>query len=103
MNFNLDCRGFRKYLIKEQTRDELRGKQYVFRFKNGYGASVVKGCGTYGSSQDLWELGVLRFNNDGISYSLDYSTKIINDVIGYQTDKQIRKLLWRIKWLRKHT
>lgn len=100
MNFNLDCKGFEKYLIKRY--DNFFGTHYVFKFKNNYGASVVKGIYAYGGSQDLWGLAVIRFSDDGHSCVIDYNTKIADDIVGYQTDKMIRKLLRRIKWLRKH-
>ena len=100
MNFILNCKGFEKYLIKRY--DDFIGRHYVFKFKNNYGASVIKGIYTYGGSQDFWELAIIRFSDDGRSYHLDYDTKITDDVIGYQTDKMIRKLLRRIKWLKKH-
>lgn len=100
MNFNLDSKGFEKYLIERH--DDFIGRHYVFKFKNNYGASVIKGIDTYGGPQDLWELAVIRFSDDGHSYYLDYNTKITDEVVGYQTDKMIRKLLRRIKWLRKH-
>lgn len=93
------------YILKHNFQDDLikmrprsiGGIQYVFRFKNGYGASVVKGEGSYGGEQDLWELAVLKF--DGDEYDLDYDTEITNDVEGYLTDEDVGDLLRRIKAL----
>ena len=66
-NLNLNYEGFEEYLIERtdsSTRIGLRklpGVQYVFRFENNYGASVVKRLGSYGYDQDLWDLAVIRF------------------------------------------
>ena len=98
MNFYLNHEGFNNYLLGKGLVDG--GIHYVFRFENGYGASVIKAYWTYGGMKDLWELAVIRFfgkgNND---YELDYFTEITDDVCGYETDDGIRKLLARIKAL----
>ena len=76
------------------------GIHYVFRFENGYGASVVKGPRTYGGPQDLWELAVIEFFGERtMNYELVYDTEITDDVCGYETDDGIRELLARIKAL----
>ena len=99
MNFNLNYEGFEDYLVEKKPMN-VCGIDYVFRFENGYGASVIKAYWTYGGPQDLWELSVIRFfgkeNND---YELDYFTEITDDACGYETDDGIRKLLARIKAL----
>lgn len=97
MNFNLNYEGFEKYLNKKY--DNFTGIHYVFKFENGYGASVIKGPFTYGGPQDLWELAVLSFGRDD-ECSLEYGTEITDDVIGYQTNEEILDLLNRIKELK---
>ncbi len=62
MNLNLNCEEFKDNLFKAKFLFD--GAQYIFRFPNNYGASVVKHLGSYGSSEDLWELAVLRFEGD---------------------------------------
>lgn len=48
LNFVLDCKEFDDYLVDtyEDAILDYRGVHYIFRFDNGYGASVVK---MYGS------------------------------------------------------
>ena len=66
-NFNLNYESFEEYLVERidsSTRVCFRkqpGVQYIFRFENNYGASVVKRLGSYGYDQDLWDLAVIRF------------------------------------------
>ena len=69
------------------------GIQKVYKFPNGYGASVIKHKGSYGYSKGLWELAVL---NEG---ELCYDTEITNDVIGYLNDPEVDRYLRRINQL----
>ena len=97
MNLNLNHEGFETYLVK---RHELyHGIQYIFRFENNYGASVVKHFGSYGHEDDLWELAVIKFDAETGEWNLTYDTEITDDVLGCQTDEEIRDLLKRIKEL----
>lgn len=59
MNFNLQLNyeGFEEYYITHGPK--LDGIQYIFRFENDYGASVVKFKSTFGYKSDLWELAVI--------------------------------------------
>lgn len=80
---------------------ELADKhQYLFRFGNDYGASVVKGPGTYGYDKGLWELAVVWWRGD--EYQLDYDTPITGDVEGYLTVDDVKNLLEKIKKLEGH-
>ena len=82
----------------EGTYDYPTGVQYVFRFDNGYGASVVKHFGSYGRDEDLWELAVVEFPRDGSeTYYLCYSTAITDDVMGWLNDERVREILNEIK------
>lgn len=58
--------------------DLLKG-QYIFKFENGFGASVIRGTGTYGGDEGLYELAVLKFSENGYDYTLDKTTGIISD------------------------
>ena len=52
--------------------------QTVYKFPNGYGASVIE---IYYYEEDYIEIAVLYFDDEG-KYHLDYSTPITDDVIG---------------------
>lgn len=68
------------------------GTQRLYRFPNGYGASVVHHAYSYGQ-----EMAVLKF--DGDEWDLTYETPITNDVIGHLSDGEVERLLDRIKAL----
>lgn len=93
MDLNLNMEKFKDYLFKAQFLFD--GAQYVFRFPNNYGASIVKHFGSYGGKDDLWELAVLRF--DGDDWRLTYDTEITDDVLGYLSNQDVLDLLQRIQ------
>lgn len=86
----------KKDLLKE--RELLNGEQKIYKFKNGYGASVIKNSMSYGNEVGLWELAVVTFDNDN-NFKLCYDTEITDDVIGYLTESQVDDLLERIESL----
>ena len=69
------------------------GIQKVYKFPNGYGASVIRHKGSYGYSKGLWELAVL---NEG---ELCYDTEITDDVLGHLNDPEVDRYLRRIQQL----
>lgn len=78
----------------------LDGIQHIYRFANGYGASVIRHKFSKGYSDNLWELAVIRFDGPDIwDWSLDYETPIAEDVIGDRTDVEIDMLLKEIMGL----
>jgi hypothetical protein len=72
--------------------------QKLYRFANGYGASVVKGEHTYGGDENLWELAVITFKTDG-EYNLCYTTPITSDVEGHLADDAVEELLAKVEAL----
>ena len=72
--------------------------QKVYRFKNNYGASVVKGEHTYGGNEGLWELAVIVFDTSG-GFNLCYTTPITQDVEGHLSDDAVEELLTKIEAL----
>jgi hypothetical protein len=67
-------------------------------FPNGYGASVIRGEGTYGGDQGLYELAVISGSEEK-GWSLCYSTPITDDVIGYLEPDAVTDLLGQIEAL----
>ena len=94
MTYDLKFKDFDANLIA--SRHIHGGIGHVFKFDNGYGASVVKHLFSYGGSQNLWELAVIRFDDAG-DWRLTYDTEITSDVEGYLTDEMVHDLLERIK------
>jgi len=82
-----------KYLA--ETNEVYGGIQRIYHFPNGYGASVIRHNGSYGSAQGLWELAVL----DSDTNEITYNTSISNDVIGYLNDEQVILKLNEIRGL----
>lgn len=101
MNLKLNYEGFEKDLEYDIYHNDLNGIQYVFRFRNDYGASVIKSEHSYGHEKDLWlRLAVIKFYGPGKrQWYLIYNTPIMDDVIGNLTDEEIRDLLKKIKEL----
>ncbi len=97
MNLKLNCGDFEKYLLK--TNYYANGIQYLFRFENNYGASVIKNDMSYGHISDLWELAVAIFV-DG-DWDLCYGTPITDDVLGTLTNDEVLDILAKIKSLEK--
>lgn len=87
-----------KYECYKHGQSGFGGQQYLFKFENNYGASVVSGFGSYTNGDNPYELAVIQFIDDD-KYNLDYSTPITDDVIGYQTVDGINELLDKIKAL----
>lgn len=67
--------------------------QHIYRFSNGYGASVIQNRYSYGHEYGLYELAVLK---DG---GLCYSTPIISDVVGYLPADKVVEYLRQIEEL----
>jgi hypothetical protein len=97
MNLVLHHEGFESYLVEKRPLDG--GVQYVFRFENNYGASVVKTHYSYGHNANMWELAVIEFYEGSDEWGLTYSTPISDDVEGYLTDGDVQNLLAKIKEL----
>ena len=67
------------------------GAQRLFRFPNGLGASVVQHAYSYGGSDGLWEVAVIKWGEAG--FRLTYDTPITDDVLGYLTDEEVDETL----------
>ncbi len=80
-----------KYPYQRSWVKIAKNDQWIFKFDNGFGASVIRGPDSYGGSEGLFELGVL-----GIDGHLTYETPITNDVIGHLTVDAVNEFLDRI-------
>ena len=65
--------------------------QIIFKFPNGYGASLIRGKYTYGGPEGLYEIAVVKWDNEG--YYIDYSTVITDDVMGYVEPNNVIEIL----------
>jgi len=76
-------------------RDLNGGTQVLYRFDNGYGASLIRGgLYTYGDA----ELAVIKYYGDGQEdFKLCYTTPVTDDVLGYLTEGDVLRYLWDIK------
>lgn len=86
-------------IIEREHPAGMGGVQKVYRFDNGYGASVVKTPFSYGGEIGLWELAVLAFT--GEDYKLTYATPIASDVLGRLHESDVEETLEAIKALPK--
>lgn len=77
------------------------GVQKLFKFENGYGASVVSHEFSYGGDEGLWELAVvLVYENEGrLLWKLVYYTPITEDVLGWLTWEEVEETLKQIEEL----
>lgn len=101
MNLKLKCGGFKNNIV-EMTNYNSRfggGVQYIFRFDNKYGASVIKRLGSFGAKYNRWELAVLIFTEDGAHY-ITYNTPITDDVLEDLTDGEVIGILGKIRDLK---
>lgn len=86
--------------IIEKPHGVGNGVQKLYRFDNGYGASVVRFMlgglgGSYGAEAGLWELAVIRWAAD--DYELTYDTPITDDVMGHLSDAEVEETLAKIR------
>ena len=73
------------------------GVQKLYKFPNGYGASVVRNPYSFGGFKGLWELAVIRYYGDHFDhFDIDYSTPITDDVLGYLSEEDVDTILDKI-------
>ena len=77
------------------THSQNGGTQTVYRFDNGYGASIVNHQFSYGT-----EMAVVKFHGSSIEdFDLCYSTPITDDVLGHLSPADVDMYLKRIEAL----
>lgn len=72
--------------FKQYSRKGKIDGQTLYKFPNGFGASVVFHIGSYGYEQGLCEIAVIDWL--GEEWEITYSTSVTNDVIGYLDSEQ---------------
>jgi len=65
----------------------------IYKFDNGYGASVVSNFGSYGGKDGLFEVAVLK------NGEMCYDTTITSDVVGWLDFDGVADILQKIKAL----
>lgn len=86
-------------LIAKETIFRDGGSQTLYRFDNGYGASVINHSFSYGM-----ELAVTKYSGPHINdFDLCYDTSITNDVIGHLNEDKLAATLQRIDELTPHS
>jgi hypothetical protein len=73
------------------------GVQATHFFPNGYGVSVVRFPGSYGCTQDLYEVAILRGTEE--DHDLCYDTPITDDVLGHRDEQDINNILEEVQAL----
>lgn len=87
-------------LEKKELND---GVQFIFKFDNNYGASVVRHEFSYGGKAGLFELAVLqygKYKSNLDEFEIVYHTNITNDVIGFLEPKEVESTLKKINKLK---
>ena len=80
----------REFLV--ETKNINNGVQELYKFPNGFGASVIRHDYSYGGKDGKWELAVLDQQGE-----LSYDTNITDDVLGHLNDPQVDQVLRQIK------
>ena len=81
--------------IKRKLKD---GTQEIYKYNNSYGASVVCHESSYGGKEGFKELAVLKFGSENpLDYDLVYDTPITTDVLGWLSNRAVKRTLWKIK------
>ena len=97
MKINMGYKPFK--CVVKQVPGIGKWEQKLYRFKNGYGVSVARHKGTYGFEKGLWELAVIKFNEQGKDdWELCYDTDITGDVVGSLTEVEIEEILAKLEF-----
>lgn len=90
---------FKNFIVRDNSRDmgEVKGRQVVYEFPNGYGASVVMGELFHTDETHPYEVGPLYKGK------LDYTALggDMNDVLGFQDDADLMIVLSKLMALPK--
>lgn len=74
--------------------------QRIYRFDNGYGASVIQWNEGVVEENEPWEIAVIKYFGDGATdYRIDFGTEIADDLITGLSDGEVDGWLARIEKL----
>jgi hypothetical protein len=95
-NLNLEDSDLLQSLVEvnDMSVPGITHHQLIFKFPNGYGASVVRGTFTYGGGRGLFELALL-----GLDGEICYAPPITDGVVGYLSPKEVIQILEDIRKL----
>jgi len=80
--------------LEFEVHPEGLGTQAVMKFNNRYGVSVITGRMFYTNKSNPFEVAVLK---DG---TLTYNTHIASDVLGYQTEEDVTRIMKQVQELK---
>lgn len=76
------------------------GVQHIYRFPNGFGASVIQTSGSYGGAEGLWELYMIQWWADSpTAWDLVRNKTLFPGVLGWLDDIDLQLALEEIKAL----
>lgn len=87
---------FKDLKFEKIDRKFFRGDEFIqakVHFSNGYGVSVVRGFGTYGNEDGLYEVAVL-FGDE-----LCYDSGLTEDVVGWLDEDGVTEWLGKVEAL----
>ena len=85
--------------IKENLlfyQDNKFRKHWVYKFDNGYGASIIKGLYVYGTKFFPYELCIIKFGENGYFEPVEVET-FVDNIKGYLNIKEVKEYLEQIK------
>ena len=101
----------KEYLIEEKDRTNEKDSQemarrferdpfnwqWIFKFENNCGASIIKRFCSFGFDEDLFELATIVWKDDIHMISRIYALDEDTDIFGYLTNDEVMDLLYKIK------
>ena len=102
-SFDQDPQGmgmpFKEFIVRDASRDmgDVKGRQVVYEFPNGYGASVVMGEMFHTDENHPYEIGLLHKGK--LHYRAIGGEE--EDVLGYQDDADLMIVLAKLQALPK--
>lgn len=80
-----------KMIVERDMPDDF---QAVFRFRSGYGASVILNDYSYGHESGLYELAVIRYmSDDANDWQICYENSVSSDVLVNLDAANVKRIL----------